>query len=76
MRIETILETTADDLGTAGFDNTFGWGRVDAYQAVMAVATAPDAPVLNAISNGDLDDSFTVSWSTIADGGRIRRGRE
>jgi subtilisin family serine protease len=32
----TLLEGTADDLGPAGFDASFGWGRVNAYRAVLA----------------------------------------
>jgi len=31
-----ILEQSADDLGTPGFDNYFGWGRVNAFKAVTA----------------------------------------
>jgi subtilisin family serine protease len=31
-----LLRETADDLGTPGFDGSFGWGRVNAYRAVMA----------------------------------------
>jgi len=34
--IDDILQTTAVDLGTAGKDNTFGAGRVDAFEAVLA----------------------------------------
>ena len=31
-----VLEQSADDLGTAGFDQYFGWGRVNALRAVSA----------------------------------------
>jgi hypothetical protein len=44
---EAILEANADDLGAAGFDTTYGWGRVNALRAVTAAlgtgAPAPDA---------------------------------
>ena len=33
------LYTTCEDLGAAGKDNSFGWGRVDAYAAVVNVGT-------------------------------------
>jgi thermitase len=33
-----ILEQNADDLGSPGFDSSFGWGRVNAYKAVAAAA--------------------------------------
>jgi thermitase len=32
----SLLENNADDLGTAGYDEYYGWGRVDAYKAVLA----------------------------------------
>lgn len=32
--VKQIIYDTAFDLGTAGKDNTFGWGMVDAYEAV------------------------------------------
>ncbi len=35
-QIRNILETTADDIGASGWDNLFGYGRLNAYNAVMA----------------------------------------
>jgi len=32
--IQNVMQTTADDLGPAGYDTTFGWGRIDAAAAV------------------------------------------
>jgi len=43
----TLLERNADDLGAAGFDSTFGWGRVNAYRTVVAAAGG-SAPVTTA----------------------------
>jgi len=34
--IRAIIESTADDLGSAGWDRSYGWGRINAYQAVLA----------------------------------------
>lgn len=42
--VETILEQTALDLGAVGYDTSFGWGRVNAYQAVLAALPAPLLP--------------------------------
>lgn len=35
--IKTALLNTARDLGTTGQDNLYGWGFIDAYEAVLAV---------------------------------------
>jgi len=32
----SLLEKNSDDLGATGFDQYFGWGRVNAYKAVVA----------------------------------------
>ena len=36
--VDSLLQTTAVDLGIAGKDNDFGAGRIDAYAAVQAVS--------------------------------------
>ena len=43
--IKQILYETAVDLGTAGEDNDYGWGMIDAYEAVQsALAMCSGAP--------------------------------
>ena len=44
-RLQSALETTADDLGAPGPDNAYGYGRVDAAAARRWLATAPDFTV-------------------------------
>ncbi len=44
----SLLEATADDLGTPGRDSSFGWGRINAYRAVLAAQPPPPAPALPA----------------------------
>jgi len=39
-QIDSILASTALDLGTAGRDDYYGAGRIDAYKAVMAAKSA------------------------------------
>jgi subtilisin family serine protease len=39
-QLTSLLRSSAVDLGTSGFDSTFGWGRVDANRAVQAAQTA------------------------------------
>jgi hypothetical protein len=46
-QLVTLLETNSDDLGTPGFDQFYGYGRVNAYKAVAAakgVATDTTPP--------------------------------
>lgn len=51
-----LLEQNADDLGTPGYDQYFGWGRVNAYKAVLAATSAsvtqPPTVTLSAPTNG------------------------
>ncbi len=44
--VRTVLESTADDLGTAGRDNTYGWGLVNAA-AALGYSPGPPVPVDN-----------------------------
>ena len=32
----SLLESNSDDLGTSGYDQYYGWGRVNAYKAALA----------------------------------------
>jgi thermitase len=44
-QVESIIEQNADDLGTPGFDDLYGWGRVNSYRAVSAaIGSAPPPP--------------------------------
>ena len=63
--IENALQTTAVDLGYLGKDNHYGWGRVDAYQA-LSVLTANLATVALTVScsNGQA----LISWPSIPPG--------
>jgi thermitase len=61
--LESLLEATADDLGPAGYDTSFGFGLVDAAAAVNAAAgTSAPPPDTSAPS---------VSISSPADGGVV-----
>ncbi|HXI42732.1 MAG TPA: Ig-like domain-containing protein [Bryobacteraceae bacterium] len=47
-QLVSLLEQNSDDLGTPGYDQYFGWGRVNAYKAVLAakslISTADTTP--------------------------------
>ena len=66
--VAQALEKTARDLGSAGFDNTFGYGLVNAGAAVQEVALQIYGPrnidkndVVYSI--GKLPDNVPVTWS-------------
>lgn len=40
-RVTDFLETTAKDLYLLGWDNQYGWGRVDTYKAVLQAVNPP-----------------------------------
>lgn len=40
---QSILKSTAKDLGTAGYDTSFGYGRIEAFKAVQAAISAAPA---------------------------------
>jgi len=44
-QIRTVLEVTADDLGDDGFDELFGYGRVNVLAAATMVRTGTGLPV-------------------------------
>ncbi len=42
--VEDILLATADDLGPLGYDTSYGYGRVNAYQAVLTASGSSPPP--------------------------------
>lgn len=68
-RIDTILQQTAIDMGSSGFDNTYGYGRVNAYNAVEAVLpyiTTSSSLVCTTGATFTLNDrpsGTTVNWT-------------
>jgi subtilisin family serine protease len=66
-----LLKHNADDLGTAGYDPYFGYGRVNAYRTLLAAGaippvtdtTAPSASINNP-TGGTLAGSVTIAVST------------
>ncbi len=43
-QVNSIIEQSADDLGAPGYDQYYGWGRVNAYKAVLAATGAAPPP--------------------------------
>ena len=65
-QIRTILQQTATDMGTSGFDNTYGHGRVNAYAAVQAIYPNISGPTLFCSSGSftlnDLPPVDSIIW--------------
>lgn len=57
LQIETIIEQQADDLGTGGRDDIFGWGRINMRKAVNSISAPPPPPVYGTISGKVLNAS-------------------
>ncbi len=71
--VESILRATCVDLGTAGVDGTFGYGRINAAAAIAATppnapdTTPPAAPTGLVATGGDARVDLAWSASTEAD---------
>jgi len=44
VQVQDILKQSADDLGAPGWDPSYGWGRVNAYKAVLAATSGTVPP--------------------------------
>ena len=66
--VRKAIESTAKDLGAAGWDNKFGWGLVNAYQAVLYDPSAVPANQ-SPIANAGADKSGRVNRWISFDGG-------
>jgi subtilisin family serine protease len=64
--IKEIIYQTAYDLGDPGEDNNYGWGMVDAYEAVLQTNLPPEDPQKpSGESEGVTNIEYTYSSSTI-----------
>ena len=69
-QVRTMLRQTATDMGSSGFNNTFGYGRLNAQAAIEAVLnTISISGPTTVCSSGatftlnNLPAGFTVSWT-------------
>lgn len=60
--VQQTIQDTADDLGLAGWDPDFGWGRINVW-AALQVHAVPPTPTLLPIANPDGDGDYLVDWS-------------
>jgi subtilisin family serine protease len=62
--IKEIIYQTAYDLGEPGEDNSYGWGMVDVYEAVLRTNMNPDIPDIEGPSNGYLGISYEFTFTS------------
>ncbi len=62
--VEDFMKYTAADLGPAGPDNAYGWGRIDAYEAVRwALSAGKLYGLVNSETRRPVDSGFVNSGS-------------
>ncbi len=60
LEVKQILQETAQDMGTAGWDSSYGFGYVDAYGAVKRALDLKSAEV-NAPSSANVESPVTIT---------------
>jgi len=68
-QLVTLLEQNSDDLGAAGYDQTFGWGRVNASRAVVAAGGGSTTPPSVTISSPG--PSSTIQATVMVQGNAV-----
>ncbi|MHC4111832.1 MAG: S8 family serine peptidase [Planctomycetota bacterium] len=58
-QVKTVLEENADDLGSQGRDNIYGWGRINIEKAIDNIPSAPAELKVN-ITEPNTTDTFMV----------------
>jgi subtilisin len=66
-QVQEILKETAVDLGTPGFDNYYGYGRIDAAKAVAQFAPSLTVNIVNPTAGSTVEGSVTVQASVTSD---------
>ena len=64
--VAKVLIGTADDLGTAGFDNLYGFGLVDADEAALTPVDPPEPPVIAEATYAP--NAITLTKGTVVSG--------
>ena len=70
-----IIEQNTDDLGSPGFDSSFGWGRVNAFKTVAAAAaistdvTPPSVSIASPAPNTILSGAVSITGTALDSSG-------
>ncbi|UCE58493.1 MAG: S8 family serine peptidase [Phycisphaerales bacterium] len=70
--IRAVINSTADDLGEDGWDDHYGWGRINAFDALTEVTlpfqihrSVPPDGAIDARQPAELDGSNPAGWDSI-----------
>ena len=66
--VASLIENTSADRGTAGYDNTYGYGLVDALAAVDSLEVSAGSPAAVSVtpeSGNEFEQSFTFLFSDL-----------
>ena len=65
-QVRNIIETTADDLGAAGWDQYFGWGRINAWRALDSIVPHTSPAQLTLLADdqsGEVEGTIQIATS-------------
>ncbi|HEX9793612.1 MAG TPA: S8 family serine peptidase [Planctomycetota bacterium] len=71
-QVEALLKATCDDLGSAGVDSTYGYGRIDVHSAMLAATggSGGNPPVANFVGTPTSGtEPLTVAFTDTSTGG-------
>jgi len=74
-QVRDIIEATAIDLGTPGKDDFFGYGRIDAYAALLRACSASLAPAERPVEHTQIDARPNPSGEFDDESSRRVKGR-
>ncbi len=69
-QVKNQIEQTADDKGDPGWDQYYGWGRVNAYRALTEVVGPPPVPIasIRDLRTADQGDQVDLKGKVITSG--------
>lgn len=73
-QVVDLIKSNSDDLGTAGFDTSFGWGRLNAYRAVQAVQSTPNLSLsISSPTNGSVVSGLVAVSTSVSSQNPVSR---
>ncbi len=70
--VRSVLQNSAEDLGAPGRDDIYGWGLVNAADALGPVDTPPTVSITSPLNGATVSGSVTITAAATDDSGVIR----